>query len=218
MNVIRAIEYMSFFRSIYHCYKDWELLRRYRGWEARGKPIPPPHFVKRLAVKNTATQYSTPVLIETGTYKGDMVKAMADSFSRIYSIEVDAKLHQAASDLFRQQPHIRIVLGDSAVQLPMILGELKQAALFWLDGHYTGAHAGKADINTPIAKELALIAAHPNSSAHVILIDDARLFTGRDDYPSLDSLKEVAVRLFPKHRFEVTDDIIRLYPLTPANG
>jgi len=81
----------------------------------------------------------------------------------------------------------------------------------FLDGHYTGPHAGKGDLNTPILRELSAIAAHP-VKRHVILIDDARLFIGRDDYPSLESLREAAVRLFPSACFEVADDIIRIYP------
>ncbi len=173
--------------SFLYYYKLWEQRRRYRKWERAGKPMPPPHFTKQLALKTFASRFRLGVLVETGTYQGDMVRALAGVFDRIYSIELDAGLCRQAQTRFRRQRHIRILHGDSARQLPAILAELRQPALFWLDAHYTGAHAGKGDTNTPIMKELADIFAHPIKQ-HVILIDDARLFVGKDDYPTVGEL------------------------------
>lgn len=57
-----------------------------------GKPIPPPHLIKQETVKEYAHKFSIDILIETGTYLGDMVFAMKDVFSQIYSIELDSDL------------------------------------------------------------------------------------------------------------------------------
>ncbi len=197
--------------SLYYRYKWWEQRRRYRRWETRGKPMPPPHFVKQLAIKDLARRHGLRVLVETGTYRGEMVRAMAGGFDRIYSIELDRALFLAVQEQLRRRRHVRLLLGDSTSQLPQVLAELDGPALFWLDAHYTGAHAGRADVNTPIMRELAAVAAHAVKS-HVVLIDDARLFTGGDDYPTLALLHECTQRLFPQHVFEVLDDIIRLTP------
>ncbi|MEO8427321.1 MAG: hypothetical protein ABI651_09445 [Verrucomicrobiota bacterium] len=201
--------------SLYYQFKSWEHKRRYRVWESRGKPLPPPHFVKQLTIKEFARRFSSHVLVETGTYHGEMVSAMAGGFEQIYSIEVDEALFRAAREKFRRRSHIRLLRGDSAMELPKVLADVREPAIFWLDGHYTGVHAGKTDLNTPILLELAAIAAHAVKQ-HVILIDDARLFTGRDDYPSMESLREAAARLFPSACFEVADDVIRIYPCATA--
>jgi len=197
--------------SLYYQFKTWEHKRRYHRWERLGKPLPPPHFVKQLTIKEFARRFSTRVLVETGTYHGEMVEAMAGGFTHIYSIEVDEALFRAAREKFRRRSQIHLLRGDSAMELPKVLADVREPAIFWLDGHYTGPHAGKGDLNTPILRELSAIAAHP-VKRHVILIDDARLFIGRDDYPSLESLREAAARLFPSASFEAADDIIRIYP------
>jgi len=52
---------------------------------------------------------------------------------------------------------------------------------------------------------------HPRAAEHVILIDDARLFVGKDDYPTLHALKQMVLTEQPNWNFEVKDDIIRTY-------
>jgi len=60
--------------------------------------------------------------------------------------------------------------------------------LFWLDGHYSGEGTACGDQVSPILQELDLIKAHPRRD-HCILIDDSRLFTGVDGYPTLKATK-----------------------------
>jgi len=50
----------------------------------------------------------------------------------------------------------------------------------------------------------------------VVLIDDARLFDGTDDYPTMSELMHVLQKNFPNHRCEVEGDIIRVLPTTPS--
>jgi hypothetical protein len=45
----------------------------------------------------------------------------------------------------------------------------------------------------------------------VILIDDARCFTGENDYPTLDELKSFVAERKPNHKFSVEHDIIRIH-------
>jgi len=47
---------------------------------------------------------------------------------------------------------------------------------------------------------------------HGILIDDARHFTGSDDYPSIDEICLLVKEHAPNRKVEVADDIIRIMP------
>src|ERR1041385_9343602 len=84
-----------------------------RQWNAAGRPAPPPHLIKQGIVKEFAKKYSIPVFVETGTYLGDMVYAVRNLFSRIYSIELSVELHRQVQERFSRQNHIVLLQGDS---------------------------------------------------------------------------------------------------------
>jgi len=91
-----------------------------------------------------------------------------------------------------------------------VLSRVDKPCLFWLDGHYTaGKYAIRPGRETPIEKELRHIAGHPLKSSHVILIDDARDYTGTGDYPALETLRIWAERE-GFGLFEVDGDIVRI--------
>jgi len=180
------------------------------NWVEKGKPIPPPHLIKQETVKKYAHKFSTDILIETGTYLGEMVFAMKDVFSQIYSIELDSDLYMKAKERFANASNIHIIQGDSSKVLPDLLTSIKQPCLFWLDGHYSGGITAKSDLDTPILEELKHIFAHTVID-HVILIDDARFFTGQEDYPTIEYLREFVAKERPNWVFEVREDIIRIH-------
>ncbi len=180
-------------------------------WRLRGKPLPPPHAVKVEVISQAARQFGCTTLVETGTYLGDMIARTRHLFERLYTIEVDATLHANATARFSSDAAVTVVLGDSAHQLPKILEQLSSPAVFWLDGHYSGGETGKGDLDTPIQTEVELILHHP-VRGHVILVDDARLFNGTNDYPSLDGFRKQLLQLNSSYRFSVENDIIRFLP------
>jgi hypothetical protein len=92
-----------------------------------------------------------------------------------------------------------------------VLKTLDQPGLFWLDGHYSSGPTAKGELDTPIRKELDLIFHHPLKN-HVILIDDARLFIGANDYPSIEEVRRVAKEQSHRLAMDVADDVIRIYP------
>ncbi|MDX6611503.1 MAG: hypothetical protein QOD75_689, partial [Blastocatellia bacterium] len=59
-------------------------------------------------------------------------------------------------------------------------------------------------------KELDHILNHP-VAGHVILIDDARCFTGYNDYPTVDELRETVAAKKPDWEMSVELDIIRIH-------
>jgi len=164
---------------------------------------------KELLVMDYAKRFSIETFIETGTYKGEMVHAIAPNVKQVYSIELDEKLYILARERFKDSPNIRLLWGDSGKILPDILIDIKEPCLFWLDAHYSGGITAKGETNTPILKELSTILDSPYG--HVILIDDARCYVG-DDYPTIETIRGIVHKARPGWSFEIKDDIIRIYP------
>ncbi len=181
-----------------------------RAWEREGRPSPPPHIVKEELIRDYAKTFNTRILIETGTYLGDMVHAMKKSFSRIISFELDQTLAAQAQERFGKDSHVEIVQGDSGKLLGHFLTTISEPCLFWLDGHYSGGITAKGALETPIKNELTFILSHP-VDGHVILIDDARCFTGENDYPTLDELQDFVNEHKRGWQFQVETDVIRIH-------
>ena len=179
-------------------------------WERNGRPIPPPHIVKQMAIEEYREKFHTEILVETGTYMGDMVEAQRDQFKKIYSIELSEKLFNKAQKRFKDHLHIKIVQGDSGTVLNKLIAEIDKPALFWLDGHYSGGITAKGEKECPVSEELKIILKSPLS--HIILIDDARLFNGTHDYPTIDQIEEIIKTNNRQYLVETKDDIIRLTP------
>jgi hypothetical protein len=162
----------------------------YQQWINQGKPLPPPHLQKQKTVKDFANKHKLKVFVETGTYLGDMVASMLDDFERIYSIELSREIHRQTAKRFSGQRHVTLLNGDSAEILPELLASIDQPCLFWLDAHYSAGFTAMGVTETPIEKELSLIFEHPMADGHVIIIDDARHFTGTGGYPTIQRLKD----------------------------
>lgn len=184
-------------------------VRKYRRWLAAGRVGPPPPLYKQEVVRGTGHHFGVTTLVETGTFEGRMVEAVARDFSRIFTIELDPRLSAAAAERFRDRPHITVLEGDSGQLLPLVLTRLEEPAVFWLDAHYSGGQTARGDSDTPIMHELAAIAGHRLYREHILLLDDAREFSG-GHYPTLESLRDWAL----SHGYGtliVEDDIIRIY-------
>lgn len=191
------------------------LRRLHRRWVESGRPDPPSHVFKQDVVREYAARCGLTVLVETGTYIGDMVYATRNIFDEIHSIELNKKFYDIARKRFAGDRGVTIVHGDSGEVLGEVLAGINRPCLFWLDGHYTPRkYATRGDRETPIERELHHIAKHPLKSSHVILIDDARDYTGMGDYPSLQTLRE-----WSEHEgfdvFEVEGNIVRISRANP---
>ncbi len=176
----------------------------------RGSPVPPKHPVKLYWIARFGHANDIEVLVETGTYLGATVAAMLDQFEQIYTIELDHELWARACDRFSQYPHVHVAQGDSGKDLPVILSRISDRCLFWLDGHFSGDITARAECDTPIVEELAAIRSHRRKD-HVSLIDDAHLFNGKNDYPTLDELFSMLREVNPAYTIRVVDDIIQAF-------
>ena len=196
----------------YKDYKNKHAANRIREkWEREGKPVPPPHTIKQQAIQYYQNKSGYGVLVETGTYKGDMILAQKDHFKKIYSIELSQVLFEKAKQRFRKYSYVTLLQGNSGEVITNVLNELTEPAIFWLDGHYSGGITAKIEKYSPIVEELQTLIAN-NRLQHIILIDDARGFTGEHGYPTIREMKELAGKNFLGYNFSVDEDIIRLVP------
>lgn len=179
-------------------------------WIKNDRPAPPPHPVKLATIKEYARLHESKVFVETGTYLGETTAACLDAFEQLITIELDEKLYNNAAEKFSPYKKVSVYRGDSGDVLAEVLPSISKPTLFWLDGHYSEGFTAKGRLNTPILNELKHIFAHP-IKGHTILIDDARCFTGEDDYPTIDYLRTIAHGHDRNLLFSVHDDIIRIH-------
>lgn len=178
------------------------------GWLRAGRPVPPPEPVKWRLVRATAVARGLHVFVETGTFRGDMVEAMRTHCTRIISIELDPARFEAASARFAGCTNVTILHGDSGKVLSDVVAELTEPALFWLDGHYSGPGTARGEADTPILAELSHVL--DAAAGHTILVDDARLFDGTADYPTLAELERHVRRLRSDASIDIRDDMIEV--------
>ncbi|OQX17930.1 MAG: hypothetical protein BWK75_07065 [Candidatus Altiarchaeales archaeon A3] len=173
-------------------------------------PVPPTHSFKVNTLKEFQKRFNVNCLIETGTYLGDTVDDVKNNFKKIYTIELSDSFYNGAVKRFSEFPHIKILHGNSSKILPDILNSISTPCLFWLDAHYSGGNTAKGDLETPIISELKIIKDHKVKN-HLILIDDARCFTGNNDYPTLHEVFRIIKTINDTYKIEVKKDIIRAY-------
>lgn len=182
--------------------------KQFEKWKREGCPLPPPHVVKQNTIKEYRSRYSSRILVETGTYLGAMVEAQKNAFEKVYSIELGMDLYKRAKKRFRNDKNVQIVQGDSGKVLSTVVAKIDSPAIFWLDGHYSSGITAKGDKECPIFEEIDAIFDTKNLN-HVILIDDARCFTGKGDYPTVDELTKYIKSKNSNYKVDVKDDIIR---------
>jgi hypothetical protein len=150
--------------------------------------------------------------VETGTYLGQSLGNVCGLFERAVSIELSQELHAAACAKFADRANVTLLQGDSAARI----GDAAQVCaglptLYWLDAHWSAGNTARGDENTPILKELSIIAQHA-SVDDVVLIDDIRYFISvppgfltheaNGGYPMLTEVLAVLAR-FPAGGFGV---------------
>ena len=186
-------------------------------WLLRGRtpPLPPPR--KQAIILEHMQRWHATTLVETGTYLGETVAALRPHFEHVYSIELDPRLYQAAVSRFRRYAEVRILHGDSGQLVRSLVPELSGTVLFWLDGHYSGGMTALGEAVTPVEAELEAIFRADASLEPIVLIDDARLFTGEGGYPSIGALLQRTAELAPNYLPEVEGDIVALTPRPAGN-
>lgn len=172
-------------------------------------PIPATAEVKLGVFKHYIDEYKYNIFLETGTFRGNTIEALKNDFKELYTIELSQQLYEDAVERFKEDEKVKLFQGNSADVLSQIMEQINEPAIFWLDGHYSGGDTARADLNTPIFKELECVF-KAKYFPHVLLIDDARDFGVLKDYPSIKALKKFILKNFPNASFTVDHDIIRV--------
>lgn len=180
----------------------------------------PTYEFKRQQIKENKDRYGVKVLVETGTFIGDTVEYFKKTFEKVYSIELAEELARKAQKRFQNDSNVTIIQGDSAEVLSTLIPQVNEPILFWLDGHYSSEFflgdeyikTGRGKKDTPVEEELKLIFKSP--LRHIILIDDARLFLGINDYPSIAELRKLVKSHRSDYTLTVANDIIYILPTT----
>jgi hypothetical protein len=190
-----------------------------RTFKKEAEVVPPTYEKKREIIESYRGRFDLRILIETGTFFGDTVEYFKHQFKRIYSIELAHDLARRAQERFINDPNVKIIQGDSGAILQTLIKEINEPVLFWLDGHYSSEFfvgdefikTARANKDTPIEEEMiSILSTHVE---HIILIDDARLFNGLDDYPSIRSLnRKVRKAKGKNYTCKVENDIIQIFP------
>lgn len=117
---------------------------------------------------------------ETGTYLGqtvELVRLSTRHFRKIYSVELDQKLAENATALFKNDARISIIQGDSVDAISSVIKTegVENPMTFWLDAHASGPLVGGKTGPCPLREELKAIK-ETGRTDHTIFIDDRRLF------------------------------------------
>ncbi|MEG4583368.1 FkbM family methyltransferase [Microcoleus sp. MON1_C5] len=150
-----------------------------------------------LVLKN---EYNLPTFVETGTWKGDTSVWAAQHFPQVFTIEFANHIYESTSSTYSHIKNIEFLWGHTTEQLKLVVPQLNEPALFWLDAHWMGGGTAGENDECPLLEELEII--NNSECEHFILIDDARLFLSPPPSPhrieQWPSLNEIMATLSAK--------------------
>jgi len=166
--------------------------------------------------------FSSDVFVETGTFLGISTSTAANFYEDAHTIELSEKLAKNAKLFLENKKNITVHQGDSVNVFEKLLPTLKGKIIFWLDGHYSGVHAGHqtalSDNNT-LLFELDKIKKYGKTNS-VLMIDDIRLcepeISKMEDpiiggYPTILKICEKIKQLNNDYKFVVMGDVLIAY-------
>lgn len=128
------------------------------------------------------------IFVETGTYKGSTIFHMSKFFEKLYTVELYEKYYKNAVENAEKNNinNIKFYFGDSSGVLPKLILEIKEACIFYLDGHFCGkrSRSVSAQGRFPLFNEIKAISTR--NYGDVVIIDDYRLFGKNIEKKALD--------------------------------
>jgi hypothetical protein len=161
---------------------------------------PPKKIIQRLAGLSD-------IFVETGTYHGDTaLLALECGFKKVYTIEIHPPAYEIAKERCRGLP-VNLWLGDSGRLLSLVLGELEEPAVIFLDAHFvaelpaeaTGRVYDEYSPFSPLGRELRAIAA--SVCRHVVCIDDIDFMDKLANPATMEEIRN----FFPGYSFEIVE-------------
>lgn len=168
------------------------------GWFHGEHLVSPPAIAKRRHLLNTLKSRGHRIFVEAGTYKGATTAFFAQHADQVISVELHKGLYAAARQRFADCPNVKLVHGDSLVEIPKIVADCATPPLVFLDGHFSGDGTAQGEEMEPAESTLRRLADVTPAGA-TIVIDDLRLFgSGLAGFPQLDAITSAARAAFPR--------------------
>jgi len=162
-------------------------------------------------------RYELRDFIETGTYYGGTAVWAASHFDNVTTIEYSREIFEEAVARHGKVRNINFIFGDSRSVLNAIVPKLSRPAIFWLDGHWSGGQTYGENDECPLIDEIYAI--NISTHAHLLFIDDARLFTSPpprphriEQWPSIGEVIEALKFGNHKYYIVVVEDAIIAVP------
>jgi hypothetical protein len=127
-------------------------------------------------------KYST-TFVETGSCYGRSIQMALDAgYQLVKSVEAKWEFYQHCKAAFKTKPNVLLYYGKSIDQLPDMLIDIINPAVFWLDAHVSGEQSAgyqdwvekgensDYDQHKILKAELHLVLT--NNNKHILLIDD----------------------------------------------
>jgi hypothetical protein len=118
------------------------------------------------------------LFVETGSFTGEGIAlARQAGFKEIKSMDISLANVEYCCERFKDKRNVTVVRGDSAKFLEVLLMDIKEPAMIWLDAHsQLFDDEPPAENPFPLIKELEQIKQHPIKT-HTIIIDDILILT-----------------------------------------
>ena len=92
-----------------------------RSWQLNERPVPPPHSIKARNILCLADLFGIDVLIETGTFRGDMIAATKDRFKQIIDALKEALPYRGQALFFPIRLALAGAIGKGALDRVTLL-------------------------------------------------------------------------------------------------
>jgi hypothetical protein len=154
--------------------------------------------------------------VETGTFRGDTARTLAQVFPEVMTVELSPQLHAVSSTRLSDLAHVRVIHGNSAEVL-RLLATNRVPTFYFLDGHFSGGVTAGEEHECPVLGELRAIGG--GNPGNCVVIDDARLFGAApppphdpSHWPTLMEVLDVLRVNWPDHHITVTADQVIAVP------
>lgn len=169
--------------------------------------------IQSFDISEIKKTFNLEYFLETGTNMGDGIQyCMKYNFIKYYSVELLKDYYEKSKEKFQFQNNVKLYLGDSISQLPIMLKEIPSIKniLFWMDAHLPSAYSNEysnnnLDLTFPLEKELSIICQNRNISNDYFIIDDLRIYENGFHYQSGNAPTP--------HKHPTKNDIIFIYDL-----
>lgn len=148
------------------------------------------HGIPPKLATDLQRKYDLVTFVETGTLVGKTAEWAASRFTNVYTMELSYNWFVIAKEKLKKYENVQLLHGRSQSILYHLAPRLKNPTLFWLDAHWSN-DLGYPRIEPavcPVLEEIEHIG--KSELAHVILVDDFRLFGYERGWPTKDRVKK----------------------------